>query len=296
MTPLISVTMPCYNAAKTLPLALASLLAHTYENWECVLVDDGSTDDPRAIVEHVNDPRIRYIRLDQNRGRGVARQIALDCASGDYLCMLDADDWIYPSKLERQVAAMEQHPGITLLSTGMAIVNAQNEIVGVRAQGPQAADLVVQGPLTRLGMPPVAHAPSMIRMQVAKQAKYDPHFLMGQDVDFLLQVLMGRYYCVLPDVTYVYSELESITLDKILRTSIYNRQMFQKYTKRFPIASRVNMGQVFTKSIVYRIVFALGLGTWMIRRRSQKPTEQNVRDFKQALQIVSSVASQRFQD
>ncbi len=94
MRPLVSVMMPCYNSAGTLPLALASLVAQTYENWECILVDDGSTDRPIDIVEQASDKRISFFRLDRNMGRGVAQQAALDYATGDYLCMLDADDWL----------------------------------------------------------------------------------------------------------------------------------------------------------------------------------------------------------
>ncbi len=120
-TPLVSVIMPCYNATSTLPMALASLLAQTYENWECVLVDDGSTDAPVAILERIDDPRIRYIRLPYNQGRGVARQIALDNVRGDLITMLDADDWIYPNKLEMQYLQMVANPHLALISTGMAI-------------------------------------------------------------------------------------------------------------------------------------------------------------------------------
>jgi len=68
MMPLISVLMPVFNAAHTLPLALASLQAQTYENWECIVVDDGSRDNPAAMVKSVGDARIHFYCLDRNHG------------------------------------------------------------------------------------------------------------------------------------------------------------------------------------------------------------------------------------
>lgn len=293
--PLVSVMMPCYNSAQTLPLALASLIAQTYENWECILVDDGSTDNPYDVVGQVNDKRIKYFRLDKNVGRGVARQVALDHAAGEYLCMLDADDWIYPSRIQRQVEVMVGEPKLALASTGMAIVNTQNDLVGVRSCGPPGAELVIRGPLTKLGMPPVAFPPSMIPMQIAKQAEFDPSFQRAQDVDFLLRLLLGRFYCILPDVTYAYSEYASATLEKILLTHSYRRQMFWKYRGRFPMASRINICKSAAKSIIYRATFAMGLGKWMIKRRSQPPTAEDTYDFNQARQTVLAIAYRLFQ-
>ena len=76
MMPLISVVMPVFNATDTLPLALASLQAQTYDAWQCIIVDDGSTDNPEHIINAVGDSRIQYHRLDRNHGRGYARQYA----------------------------------------------------------------------------------------------------------------------------------------------------------------------------------------------------------------------------
>ena len=98
--------MPVHNSADSLPMALSSVVAQTFENWECIVVDDGSTDGSGEIAGMVRDRRIRVLRLDKNRGRGFARQIALEAAFGDLLCMLDADDWLYPEKLHMQVSGM----------------------------------------------------------------------------------------------------------------------------------------------------------------------------------------------
>lgn len=286
MTPLVSVMMPCYNASKTLPLALASLIAQTYPHWECILVDDGSTDRPIEIVEAVSDPRIRFFRFEENKGRGAARQYALDMARGDYLCMLDADDWIYPHKLACQLEVMENHPEIAVLSTGMAIVNGDNEIVGVRVRGAEHEALTVQPPLTKPEHSPIAHAPSMIRTHVAQQYAYDQTLQLVEDADFLLKILLRHPYAILSDLTYAYAEIESVNRRKITRSLHALRRIYAKYWREFPRAMITATAVSWLKELVYRVGFAAGLGDALIARRSKPPTEQARQDFHRARVLV----------
>ena len=75
--PLVSVVMPVFNGSSTIRLALSSLVYQEYKNWECIIVNDGSTDDTINIIESFGDPRIKLTNLDKNRGRGFARDIAI---------------------------------------------------------------------------------------------------------------------------------------------------------------------------------------------------------------------------
>lgn len=284
--PLVSVMMPCYNSAGTLPLAFASLVAQTYENWECILVDDGSVDRPREVVGRVNDPRIRYISLGTNRGRGHARQVALEQARGELLCMLDSDDWLYPNKLREQVTVMLQEPELALVSSGMSVVNQQNELVGIRATGPVAPNPVILGPLDRLMMPPVAFPSSMLRMDIAKQVGYDLRLPTCEDIDFLIHVLLDRYYCVLPQASYVYAEYASVSLDKLLLAHRYLSEIFEKHRERFPVASRLNTMKSAGKAVAYRAAFALGQRERLIAMRSRQPSVQEAAAFREAQQVV----------
>ncbi len=283
--------MPCYNAAKSLPLALASLVAQGYEHWECLLVDDGSTDQPERVVRRVNDRRITYIRLERNRGRGLARQVALDRARGELLCMLDADDWLYPDKLAWQVEMMMARPDVPLVSTGMAIVDGANHLLGVRRGGPAGEAC---GPLARLEPTPVAHGPSMIRMAVARQARYEPSFRRSEDTDFLLQVLLGRCYLVLPRITYVYTEPAGLMRRRILEGYRYRLRLFWKYRRRFPLDSLRYMGQTLLKAFVYGGAFALGAEGRLLARRSQPPTTAEVAAFRRARRLVQAEAARLF--
>lgn len=115
--PTVSVIMAVYNGAALLPETLASLRAQTLTHWELVAVDDCSKDDSVAVLEALGDPRIRVIRAETNGGPVVARNIAFAAARGRYVAGLDQDDISLPTRFARQVAYLDAHPEVALVSS-----------------------------------------------------------------------------------------------------------------------------------------------------------------------------------
>src|SRR5690606_2404180 len=116
--PQVAIMMPVYNGEKTLPLAIKSLQAQTYQNWKCYIVNDGSTDNTKNILDAIEDDRFVVHHFKENKGRPYARQKALDLAEGKYIAFLDADDFFHPEKLEKQVNILEENIEIDLVSCG----------------------------------------------------------------------------------------------------------------------------------------------------------------------------------
>lgn len=114
--PLVSVIMPCYNYGRYLSDALDSLIAQTFSNWECIVVDDGSKDNTAevALQYTTQDRRVKYI-FQENKGVAEARNQALKNAKGKYIQLLDADDMLEPKKLALQVELMEANANIELV-------------------------------------------------------------------------------------------------------------------------------------------------------------------------------------
>jgi glycosyltransferase involved in cell wall biosynthesis len=98
MTPFFSVVIPVYNRADVLGEAIRSVLAQTEQDFEVIVVDDGSTDDPARSLESFDDPRIRFHR-QVNRGGGAARNAGIDLAQGRFIAFLDSDDAHLPDHL-----------------------------------------------------------------------------------------------------------------------------------------------------------------------------------------------------
>lgn len=110
---LVSVLIPAWNVAPWLGACLDSVLAQSLANFECIIVDDGSTDNTAQVAQSCADPRIRLIR-QENAGVSAARNRALDEAKGQFIAFLDADDLWEFCFLEKLLAALEQNPGADL--------------------------------------------------------------------------------------------------------------------------------------------------------------------------------------
>src|SRR5205809_3501840 len=106
---LVSVIMPAYNAGKFITESIESVIAQTYAYWELLIVDDGSTDNTKNVIQNFSekDKKIRYF-FQANGKQGKARNMALSYASGNYIAFLDADDIWLPQKLEVQVKEIEE--------------------------------------------------------------------------------------------------------------------------------------------------------------------------------------------
>ena len=115
----ISVVIPAYNREATLGVSLDALLAQSHQDWEAVVVDDGSADRTAAVAEEyaARDPRIRVHR-QPNGGVSVARNTAIGLARHPWLFFLDADDWITPEAFAQLTAALERHPDAQLINGG----------------------------------------------------------------------------------------------------------------------------------------------------------------------------------
>lgn len=292
MTPHVSVLMPVFNAAETLPFALASLRSQTFEDWECVLVDDGSTDNPGRIVEIINEPRIRLRRLSQNMGRGHARRATLEMARGKYIAMLDADDWIYPQKLERQLDLIERDPTLAVVSSSMAITNRKAELTGIRS--PRTADPVFYGSMDRVGMPPLAFGPCLMSSELAKHTGFNTAFARAQDSDFLLRALLGKRYAVLCDPLYTYREQGCLSLAKVIPSLSYCCQMFAQYKKRYPVRSRALIATSQLKKLAYYAADTVDLWDAIIKRRSRPPTVGERRQHDVAYDRVLATCARLF--
>ena len=111
VAPLVSVVTPAFNAADHVAETVRSVQAQTFENWEMLVADDCSSDSTADLVQQLGreDPRVRLVKLEQNRGPAGARNAALAASSGRYLAFLDSDDLWLPEKLDRQLAFMAKH-------------------------------------------------------------------------------------------------------------------------------------------------------------------------------------------
>src|SRR5215468_3528219 len=126
--PLVSVIIPAYNAALFLEGAVNSVLAQTSQDFEIIIVDDGSKDTTKQVAEQfLVDPRIRY-HFQENRGLPGARNAGAQISRGDYLAFLDADDFLSPNALECMLQAFRS-TGAQWLNVGVLKLDGEKRTV-----------------------------------------------------------------------------------------------------------------------------------------------------------------------
>ena len=122
--PLVSAAIITHNRAHYLEDAIASVLDQSFGDLELIVVDDGSTDDTRAVVAQHRDPRIRYVRQEHS-GKALARNAAVTLARGEFLAFCDSDDVWYPHRLARQVAAFRGNPHVGMVHGHVTVIDEQ---------------------------------------------------------------------------------------------------------------------------------------------------------------------------
>ncbi len=122
---LVSVIVPSYNRANVLPRAVKSVLAQTYQDFEIIIIDDCSKDNTQEVVKNFNDPRIRYIRHETNKGGNAARNTGIKAANGEFVAFLDSDDEWLPTKFEKQMLRFND-PRVGLVYCGQKCFNENN--------------------------------------------------------------------------------------------------------------------------------------------------------------------------
>jgi glycosyltransferase involved in cell wall biosynthesis len=148
--PLVSIITPTYNHEKFIGQCIESVLAQTYPHWEQIIIDDGSKDKTREIIERYKDNRIRFFRQEN---KGIFRlsetyNKALEIAQGELIAMLEGDDFWPSWKLERQIPAFERQE--TVLSWGKAAVtNSDGKTINYMPEGIKWFDDVPKKDLTR---------------------------------------------------------------------------------------------------------------------------------------------------
>jgi teichuronic acid biosynthesis glycosyltransferase TuaG len=129
--PLVSIITPSWNVERLIGETIASVQAQTFSDWELLIADDCSTDNTAAVIENfaTKDSRVKLIRQPRNGGPALARQAAIEQATGRFIAFLDSDDLWLPTKLERQIAFAREHRA-ALSYTGFRRINEDGSVTG----------------------------------------------------------------------------------------------------------------------------------------------------------------------
>lgn len=267
----------------TIETALASLLSQTTSDWECVIIDDASTDGTAELLQSLTDPRFRVVRSETPLGRGAARQKAISQARGLYITTLDGDDFFYPEKLERQSCVLDENPQLTATATGFFLFEQGGKPLG-KAVG-------YLSPGFRTLPPTIQHlrvpfAPIMFRASHIGESSYQKTFLRSEDQDFFTRILMGRQVYISDDHLYAYRW--QFLASNVLAGLKQGEHFYLSSFKCSPFRSMLYFAYTRLKYVLYSIVVKLGLWEPLKRIRYKKATREEQKEFLELLQRFSS--------
>ena len=205
MMPTVSVLMPVYNAARYVAEAVESILGQTFADFELLIVDDGSTDRSRAILERyqARDERIR-LTSRPNTGYAVALNELLGLARGELVARMDADDVALPQRLARQVDYLRAHPDVVCVGTAVHFIDEAGRFL---RDGHPGMDHEAIQERALAGDCPLNH-PSVMMRRAALEAvgSYHPEFEPAEDLDLWLRLGEVGFLTNLPEVLMKYRQ------------------------------------------------------------------------------------------
>lgn len=198
--PVVSIVIAAYNAMTYLPKTLSSVFHQTFQNYEVIIVDDGSIDDIRSWAASLTDDRVVFIS-QANAGSAAARNTGIARARGKYIAFLDADDLWAESKLEEQVAMLEQQPETGVVYSWVAAIDetdaSQGKVIQNSYSGDVLADLI-EHDILECGSNP------MIRKACFETTGvFDPRLRYAQTWDMWLRLAKEfPFHCIKKPLTF----------------------------------------------------------------------------------------------
>ncbi len=230
--PEVTIILPAYNGGKWISRAIKSALSQTFDDFEFIIINDGSSDDTEAIVLRSagNDPRIRFLKNERNLGVQKTRNVALGMARGEYIAEIDQDDeWLDEDKLLKQVDFLKKNPELALCGTGAVIVDEEGKEIA-RYLMPQT-DSEIRKKILRMNC--FIHSSALYKADAVKQIGGYTVEKMSEDHDLWLRLGRTGKFANLPSfsVQYRFSPGGYNSQDKFIR--LKQNLLFAKEHRNF---------------------------------------------------------------
>lgn len=207
MSTLFSIVIPCYNQAHFLPDCLESLIRQSYQNWEALLINDGSSDNTRQVAESyvAKDSRIKLFEK-KNGGLSSARNYALPHVTGNLIQFLDSDDWILPNCLETIATNVEDR--IDLIVSGYGYCKEQSKKI-IHTHKPNDPKIALIDLIVKQNLGP-CHSIFIKSDIIRKVGVFDQELKSCEDWDFWIRAIkVGANIKFIPDILVIYRYVEN---------------------------------------------------------------------------------------
>ena len=184
--PKVSVLIPAYNAEKYLGEAIESILNQTFTDFEFIIIDDCSTDKTWEIIQKYSkkDKRIIAIKNEENLKLSATLNKGIDICKAEYIARMDADDWSYPDRLQKQYDVISKDPKIGILGGAMEVCDEKLEIKNIRKYN--LSDSEIRKSLFKYS--PFCHPATIFKKEALLQYKYSIELNDAEDYDLYFRI------------------------------------------------------------------------------------------------------------
>ncbi len=226
-TPLISIGMPVYNCEKYIKLAVYSIINQSYQNWELIIIDDGSNDKTFDILLSISDTRIKLIKDQENVGLAARLNQCIDLSKGNYFARMDGDDIAHPKRLENQLEFLKRNVEIDLVGGQTLLIDEDNNIIGRNFSKLDHLGITAN-PAIGFSM---VHPTFLGRILWFKNNLYNPKLKKAQDKELLMRTYKSSKFANLNEVVIAYRKINrnKTELNKIYNTAF--KALLRHYEK-----------------------------------------------------------------
>jgi glycosyltransferase involved in cell wall biosynthesis len=283
----VTIGISFLNARPCLADAVRSVFAQTYDDWELILIDDGSSDGSLDVVRHLADPRVHILSDGSHRGLCARLNQIASLAQGAYLARMDADDLMHPERIERQVAFLRSHPNVDVLDTATFTVDDDLTPLGIRGDRPldSGAEVVLRNGL-------LIHPTVIGRVDWFRTNPYDPAYVRAEDRELWSRTCSTATFARLCEPLFFYREAPTGNLRNYLRTEWTVRAILRRYGPSLLGARRTRLLVLRSglKSMAYRLATTLGLQGRLIANRNRPLRAAEMEEARRILSLVRATS------
>jgi glycosyltransferase involved in cell wall biosynthesis len=280
--PSISVILPVYNGATTLSRAIRSVLEQTFENYEILLLDDGSNDGSLDVAKMFSDPRLRVIHDGANHGLAYRLNQGIDLARGHYIARMDQDDICFSERLAKQFQFLESHSEIDLLGCRAVAFNSNLHILGL-IPFRQKHEEICAHPWQGIYM---VHPSWMGRTKWFRHHRYHiPEPIFGEDQELLLRAYPESRFACLDDVLLAYQKQFRLNKSLLARRTLLMVQLLHFTNRRQWLNAIASTLFSFGKVAVDCVASLPGCRESLLIKRYEAVSDSVKEDFKRLVRL-----------
>jgi glycosyltransferase involved in cell wall biosynthesis len=283
---MLTIGLPFYNNEKTLANAIRSVLMQSYNDFELILINDGSTDGSFKIAAEFarTDQRITLINDGQNRGLIYRLNQVIDLAKGDYIARMDADDMMLPAKLQRQMEVILQDNSIDVIDTAAYIINEKDEPAGIRGM----VD-INSGDKKKVLLKALLFHPTVIaKTSWYRKNKYSSEYFRGEDWELWCRTSSYTRFYRIKEPLFLYREGNVNVKNYMASMKIY-RKIIRNYGPGTISKAhlKLEITKSYLKSWLYYFSSFFNLQYLITARRNSRLSSNQTEEVKKIIHKIS---------